>query len=204
MLDMISLATAVDSSMVSAAAAAATDPASTVTFLDAIQVTPRGIVISLEYIGAFSAIAFSAMGSAFGCGIAATSAVASWKKCFLTNKPAPFQLLIFAGAPFSQVIYGMVLMFFMLGRISTNAASMASANATTLGGQGVSFLLIGLLAGIAIGVCSYFQGVAAAGACDAQADTGKGFALYLMALGIIETVSIFAMVFAMVLLLYIK
>ncbi len=162
-----------------------------------IEVTSRGLMISLEYAGAFAALAFSAAGAAFGCGVAGISAVASWKKCFLTNKPAPFQLLIFAGAPFSQVIYGMVLMFFMLGRVSTSAAAQ---NATVLGGQGLSFLIIGALAGTAIGFCSYFQGSAAAGACDAQADTGKGFALYLMALGIIETVSIFAMVFAMVLL----
>lgn len=160
------------------------------------------IMVSLERVGAFSAIAFAAIGAAFGTGIAGTAAIASWKKCYLTNKPAPFQLLIFAGAPFSQVIYGMVLMFYMLGKIADyqNRVTADPAVAMLLNGQGITFLAVGLLGGIAMGVCSYFQGVAAAGACDAQSDSGKGFALYLMALGIIETVSIFGMVFAIVLL----
>lgn len=167
-----------------------------------VAICPSEMLIALERCGAFAAIAFSAIGSAFGCGIAATAAIASWKRCYLTNKPAPFQLLIFAGAPFSQVIYGMVLMFFMLGKIAgfTDRLAMDTDNAVVLAGQGLTFLAVGIFGGIAIGFCSYFQGVASAGACDAQSDTGKGFALYLMALGIIETVSIFAMVFAIVLL----
>lgn len=145
---------------------------------------------ALELVGAFSCIAFAAIGSAFGCGIAGTAAIACWKKCYLMNKPAPFQLLIFAGAPFSQVIYGMILMFMMLGKCTGDASS----------AQGIYFLLLGILSGVALGIASYYQGVAGAAASDAQADSGKGFALYLMVLGIVETVSIFAMVFAIVLL----
>ena len=64
---------------------------------------------------ATAAIGFSAIGSAYGAGAAACSAVGAWKKCYMQNKPAPFQLLIFAGAPLSQTIYGMILMFIIMG-----------------------------------------------------------------------------------------
>jgi len=41
------------------------------------------------------------------------------------------------------------------------------------------------------------QGRAAAGACDALAETGKGAGNYIIALGIIETVALLVMVFLM-------
>ena len=49
-----------------------------------------------------------------------------------------------------------------------------------------------------MGVSAWMQGKAAAGSCDAFAETEKGFTNYLMALGIIETVAIFIMAFAIV------
>ena len=72
------------------------------------------IMNALGYAGAFSAIAFAGIGSALGTGAAGASAVGAWKKCYAQNKPAPFQLLILAGAPLSQTIYGMVVMFLSL------------------------------------------------------------------------------------------
>jgi V/A-type H+-transporting ATPase subunit K len=42
------------------------------------------------------------------------------------------------------------------------------------------------------------QGKIAAAAADAFAETGQGFTHYLMALGIIESVAIFVMVFILV------
>ncbi len=53
----------------------------------------------------------------------------------------------------------------------------------------------GLFGGIAMGVSAWLQGVCGAAAADAQGETGKGFGNYLMALGIIETVALFVMVF---------
>ena len=58
--------------------------------------------------------------------------------------------------------------------------------------------LAGLGAGLAIGLSALFQGRAGAAACDAQAETNQGFTNYLAALGIVETVAIFAMVFALI------
>ena len=42
------------------------------------------------------------------------------------------------------------------------------------------------------------QGQAAAGAADSQAETGKGLANNMTALGVVETVAIFTMVFTII------
>ena len=78
---------------------------------------------ALTYAGAFAAIGFAAMGSAYGCGTACSAAVGAWKKCYSQNKPAPFQLLVFAGAPLSQVIYGMIIMFVIMGKPDVTQAA---------------------------------------------------------------------------------
>ena len=75
---------------------------------------------ALVYAGAICAIACAAIGSAWGTGAAASSAIGAWKKCFVQNKPAPFQLMIFAGCPLSQTIYGMILMFTIMGGTSAS------------------------------------------------------------------------------------
>ncbi len=135
--------------------------------------------------GAFAAISLAALGSALGTGAAGSAAVGAWKKCYAQNKPAPFQLAVFAGAPLSQTIYGMIIMFLAL-------KSFQDPN------QWPFYLIIGTISGIAMGASAWMQGKAAAGSCDALADTGKGFTNYLMALGIIETVAIFVMAFGIV------
>ena len=65
-------------------------------------------------------------------------------------------------------------------------------------GAGVAMLIIGIVAGIGIGASAVFQGIAGAGASNAQAETGKGFTNYLASIGIVETVAIFVMVFALI------
>ena len=130
-------------------------------------------------LGFSAAIAFAAIGSAFGAGAAGMAAVGAWKKCFAQNKPAPFLLVAFVGAPLTQIIYGMILM---------NAIK--AVPAPTL-----SHLGIGLFGGIAMGFSALFQGKAGAAASDALAETGKGFVNYMMVLGLIETVALFVMVF---------
>ena len=139
--------------------------------------------------GAIACLGLAGAGSAFGTGFAAAAAVGAWKKCYAAGKPAPFLLLSFVGAPITQTLYGMILMFIMLGKIvGGNAAQ----------GAGVPCLVAGIFAGLAIGLSALFQGRAGAAACDAQAETNQGFTNYLAALGIVETVAIFAMVFALI------
>ena len=141
--------------------------------------------------GAVACLGMSAAGSAFGTGFAATAAVGSWKKCYAANKPAPFTLLTFVGAPLTQTLYGMILMFLMFVK-------------RDIAGAGVPCLILGIFAGLAIGLSALFQGRAAAAACDAQGETGQGLSNYLIAIGIVETVAIFTMVFTIIAIVFIK
>jgi V/A-type H+-transporting ATPase subunit K len=138
-----------------------------------------GVLMQFKDLGVVAALAISATGSALGTGVAAMSAVGAWKKCYLQNKAAPILLSAFVGAPLTQTIYGFILMNFMMNAVQQN-----------------QFLWsMGIFAGIAMGTSAFLQGKAAAGAADAMAETGKGFANYLLALGIIESVALFTMVF---------
>ncbi len=142
---------------------------------------------SLGKLGAIAAVSLAAVGSALGTGAAGAAAIGAWKKCYAQNKAAPFKLLTFVGAPLSQTIYGIILMFSM----STKAAEGAPFHALVGGG---------VFAGLAIGFSAWLQGKAGAGASHALAETGQGFTNYLAALGVIETVAIFVMVFVMIVL----
>jgi len=137
--------------------------------------------------GAVCALGFSAAGSALGIGKAACSAIGAWKKCYAQNKPAPYILFSYVGAPLTQTLYGMVLMFTMLSR-----------GKDCIPGSGIAMVILGIFAGLGIGASAMMQGQAAAGAADSQAETGKGLANNMTALGVVETVAIFVMVFAMI------
>jgi V/A-type H+-transporting ATPase subunit K len=136
--------------------------------------------IGLIGIGAFMAL--SAAGSAIGVGVAGQAAIGAWKKCFLQNKPAPFLLIAFVGAPLTQTIYGFILMNYYAARIEA------------IGNLGV-ILGAGIFGGLAMGISAWYQGKASASASDAFAETGKGFANFILVVGLVETVALFVMVF---------
>ncbi len=129
-------------------------------------------------------LVLSAVGSALGTGVAGMAAIGAWKKAFAQNKAAPFILVAFVGMPLSQTIYGMILRNAIQARLPSTESSTAA-------------ILIGALAGLAMGLSALMQGRAGAKASDALGETGKGFANYIMVLGVIETVALFVMVFAM-------
>jgi V/A-type H+-transporting ATPase subunit K len=133
--------------------------------------------------GGAAMLSLSALGSALGAGVAAPAAIGAWKKCYAQNKTAPFLLLAFIGAPLSQTIYGMIVMNKIIARAASLPASWPA------------LLAVGIFGGLAMGASAYYQGKAGAAASDALAETGKGSGNYLMALGIIETVAIFVLVF---------
>ena len=147
----------------------------------------------LAVAGGIVTLGLSALGSAIGTGVAGGAAVGAWKKCYAQGKPAPFTLLSFVGAPFTQTLYGMILMFLMFGDDVRMSPS-----------SGIPCLVIGLFAGLGIGASAIMQGRCAAAAADAQGETGKGFTNYLAAIGIIETVAIFTMIFALIGVTYFK
>jgi len=134
-------------------------------------------------------------------------------------------LLAFIGAPLSQTIYGMIIMnriakicslltylpaeAVRAAREAAKAAGVADwdafvpadvmAHAQHALEVAVSswhaLLGAGIFGGLAMGASAWMQGRAGAAAADALGETGQGAGNYLMALGIIETVAIFVLVF---------
>ena len=131
-------------------------------------------------------LTLAAVGSALGTGVAGMAAIGAWKKVFSQNKAAPFIMIAFVGAPLTQTIYGMIL-----------RGQIIKANLPADSTSYIYQMIIGFLAGLAIGISAYMQGKAGARAADALAETGKGFGNYIMVLGVIETVALFVMVFSM-------
>lgn len=134
--------------------------------------------------GAACVLGIAAMGSAIGIGAAGQAAIGAWKRCYMNNKPAPFILTVFAGAPLTQTIYGFLLM-----------QSMISSEK-----DGMFLLALGIFSGLAIALSAVFQGKAGAAGSDALGETGKGFVQYIMVVGLCETVALFVMVFSMLVL----
>ncbi|MCK5673743.1 MAG: V-type ATP synthase subunit K [Spirochaetales bacterium] len=137
--------------------------------------------MSFGLFGVGAAIALAAFGSALGAGAAGMSAIGAWKKCYAQNRPAPFTLITFVGAPLTQTIYGYILMNTLLASTSPDWLILGA----------------GIFGGAAMGASAYMQGKAGAAASDALAETGKGFGNYIMVLGLVETVALFVMVFLM-------
>lgn len=143
-----------------------------------------GMMSQFKDLGAILVLALSAVGSGWGAGLAGMSAIGAWKKNFSQNKPASFMLVVFTAAPLTQTVYGMIVM----------QQLMAIAN------KGLYLWSIGAFAGVAIGLSALWQGKCAAVACDAMGETGKGFANYLVVLGMTETVALLVMAFTLMLL----
>ncbi len=138
--------------------------------------------MNLGLLGAALALGIAAIGSTIGINTAGQAVIGSWKKCYMSNKPAPFILTVFAGAPLTQTIYGFLLMQQMKG---------SSADPGFL-------LVLGIAAGVAMAASAVVQGKAGAAGADALAETGKGFSQYITVVGLCETVALFALVFSMV------
>jgi len=135
----------------------------------------------IGFIGVAAVLGLSAIGSGIGAGIAGQAAIGAWKRSYLANKPASFLLVVFAGAPLTQTIYGFIVM-------------------NTLKGSGIDGLFklgIGVLCGAAIGYSAVAQGKCSAASCDAFGETNKGFAQDLIVIGLCETVAIFVMAFSL-------
>ncbi|MDR2730956.1 MAG: V-type ATP synthase subunit K [Treponema sp.] len=133
-------------------------------------------------IGIGACLGLAACGSALGARVAGMSAIGAWKKCFIQNKPVPFILVAFVGAPLTQTIYGFILMNVLINTENLNAFQL---------------LGVGTFAGLAIGASAWAQGCCSAAAADAYAETEQGFGNYMLVIGLCETIALFVMVFAM-------
>lgn len=144
----------------------------------------NGLLVQFKDLGAIMVLALAALGSGAGTGIAGMSAIGAWKKSFTQNKRASFLLVALVAAPLTQTFYGFIVMNRMFDFVS----------------KGQYLWAIGAFAGAAIGLSAYWQGKCAASACDSLGETGKGFANYMVVLGMTETVALFVMVFTLVIL----
>ncbi len=146
------------------------------------------MMLSLGQAGAAAVLGIAALGSALGTAAAGLAAVGVWKRCYAQDKPVPFILVTFIGAPLSQTIYGMILMNTIVRVAGERMAA----------GDVVGFpamMAAGLFGGLGMAASAYGQGRVGAAAADALGDTGKGLGNYLMAIGIVETVALFVLVF---------
>lgn len=129
-------------------------------------------------------LSIAAIGSAIGTGIAGMAAIGAWKKMIISGQKAATAMLVFVGAPLSQVIYGFIL-----------KNEIAGANLAP--DSYLWQIIIGLVAGAAMAGSAIFQGKTGARACDAIASGANDTAKYIMVIGIVETVALFVMIFTM-------
>jgi V/A-type H+-transporting ATPase subunit K len=95
-----------------------------------------------------------------------------------------------SAAPSSQTIYGIVLMFVLLGKIQAE-------------GAGLAMFAIGVFCGVAMMVSAILQGRVAATAIQASTKKPEIFGKCFAAVGIVESFALFAMVGGLIIVGYI-
>jgi len=142
----------------------------------------------LGQLGIVLCFGMAAMGSALGIWAAGQSAAGAWARDATAGKLIRFSYIIFVGAPISQTFYSMIVMNKMSRLFQASAG-----NASQLAGL---LLGIGIATGLGEMMSAWGQGVVGAAACRALSDSdGKGLAVLIIAIGIVETVGILTMVF---------
>ena len=143
----------------------------------------------LGQFGQVLALGLAALGSAIGIGLAGRSAAGAWGKEGKAGRTLSFTYIILLGMPISQTLYAMIVMNKMAGYIAEASTAAVVANAGLLFG-------IGLATGIGELFSAWMQGmIGGAGVRALSESEGKGFAFIIIAMGVVETVGIFAMVF---------
>jgi V/A-type H+-transporting ATPase subunit K len=138
-------------------------------------------------------IGLAAIGSALGIGAVGQAAAGAWEKEARAGKPLSFTYVILIGLPLSQTIYGAILMYIGL-RGPVYEPEVAAANAGAL-------LSVSVAGGLAQLFSAWFQGRIGAAACRALSEgEGQGLAFMIIAMGIAETVGLFAFVFLLLVL----
>ena len=138
--------------------------------------------------GVILGFGLAAAGSALGIWRAGMAAAGAWAKDAREGRLLRFNYIIFVGAPISQTFYAMLVMNTMSDSLAKAAASAGL------------MLAIGIATGLGEMFSAWGQGLIGAAACRCLSEgEGKGLAFLLIAIGIIETVGIFTMVFMLML-----
>jgi V/A-type H+-transporting ATPase subunit K len=136
--------------------------------------------MNFDMAGPVIALGLSLIGSSIGCYIAGAASHAAMSR----TEEGHGKFIGMAAAPSSQCIYGFLEMFLMSKAIQAGTLSPLSG------------LVIGLMAGSAIGFSSIFQGMVCATGIQATVKQPSVFGKCFAAVGIIESVSLFAFVFS--------
>lgn len=139
--------------------------------------------MDFSIIGPALVLGLGCIGSAIGCGIGGMALHAVMSRVEENHG----KFLGMSAMPSSQSIYGFVLMLLMKGSLQTGSLS-------PLGGIG-----IGLSVGLALLFSSVYQGMCAASGIQASAKQPAIIGKCYTTLGIIESFSLFAFVFALLL-----
>ncbi len=141
----------------------------------------------LAEMGDVMALGMAALGSAIGIGMAGQAAAGAWAKEARAGRNLSFTYIILLGMPISQTLYAMIVM--------NNMRSVFANIEITVSEAGL-LLGIGLATGMGEMLSAWMQGLIGAAGIRALSDGGgKGFAFIIIAMGVVETVGIFTMVF---------
>ena len=142
----------------------------------------------LGQIGFALPLGLGAIGSALGIGAAGRAAAGAWAREAREGKSLNFLYVALTGMPLSQTIYGFLVMLVILRTPAYDAQFMA-VNAGAI-------FSIGLAAGLGELFSAWMQGAIGAAGIRAMVESeGKPFTFTIIAMGIVETVGIFAFVF---------
>ena len=157
---------------------------------DAAQTYMNHSINGLSFMGQLGVVlmlGLAALGSSIGIGAAGQAAAGAWGKEGKAGKTLRFAYIILLGMPISQTLYAMIVMN-KIGGVLQHSEIAAGSAGLLLG--------IGIATGIGEMISAWMQGlIGAAGVRSLSESDGKGFAFLLIAMGIVETVGIFTMVF---------
>ena len=144
------------------------------------------LIMFFGQIGAALAMGLAAFGSSIGIGKAGVSAAGAWAKEGKSGKTLNFTYIILLGMPISQTLYAMIVMGQMQKALSNQELALANAGL---------LLGIGLATGLGEMLSAWMQGLIGAASIRSINEGEKGLVFMLIAMGIVETVGIFVMVF---------
>jgi V/A-type H+-transporting ATPase subunit K len=139
--------------------------------------------MSFDMIGPALALAFSAIGASIGCSVAGMTSHAVMSRI----EEGHGKFIGLSAIPASQLIYGFILMLLLRNKIEAGVVTQLSA------------MFIGGGSGFAIGVAAVYQGMCCSTAIQATAKQPSVFGKTLVAIGVVESFALFAMVFALLL-----
>ncbi|PIS03145.1 MAG: V-type ATP synthase subunit K [Chlamydiae bacterium CG10_big_fil_rev_8_21_14_0_10_42_34] len=139
--------------------------------------------MDFDMVGPAIVMGLGCLGSSIGCGIAGMASHGVMTRV----DEGHGKFIALSAIPSSQSIYGFILMIVMRGAIK--AGTLTAMNA----------LGIGVFVGLAIMVSSIYQGKCAVTAIQASAKQPAVYGKTFAALGIVESFSLFAFVFALLL-----